>query len=387
MFGFARWWPFSRKRDRPRVLVIDDFVPVRSIGAGVPRASELLRALTATGAEVVLWPVSDFMRAGHPRVTSEGVTIIRNQRGGLRRFLAKRRGAFDGIIVSRPENMRTLNKLVAEKPGLGASSIIVYDAEAIATERDIIVAEVLGAPLGADEARRRTDEELAVASGADIVLAVNEHNAERFRAAGQRDARVLRYAVRPRLSPQPFQQREGFLFVGPTRINLEPNSDAVIWFVDHVLPRVRAQLGPRVSFRLAGMTGAPLVVARKSVGMDILGAVPDLAEVYNRARVFVAPTRFAAGIPLKVYDAAANGIPIVLTPLLASQLGWTHDHEALVAETPQVFADACCTLHEDEVLWERICANAMARVAEDCSAERFDRTLTNLISDIMLRRQ
>ena len=67
--------------------------------------------------------------------------------------------------------MRTLNKLVEEKPGLGASSIIVYDAEAIATERDIIVAEVLGAPLAADEARRRTDEELAVASGADIVLA------------------------------------------------------------------------------------------------------------------------------------------------------------------------------------------------------------------------
>ena len=387
MFGFARWWPFSRKRDRPRVLVIDDFVPVRSIGAGVPRASELLRALTATGAEVLLWPVSDFMRAGHPRVTPEGVTIIRNQRGGLRRFLAKRRGAFDGIIVSRPENMRTLNKLFEGKPGLVASTIIVYDAEAIATERDIILAEVLGAPLAADEAKRRTNEELAVASGADIVLAVNEHNAERFRAAGQRDARVLRYAVRPRLSPQPFQQREGFLFVGPTRINLEPNSDAVIWFVDHVLPRVRARLGPRVSFRLAGMTGAPLVVARKSVGMDILGAVPDLAEVYDRARVFVAPTRFAAGIPLKVYDAAANGIPIVLTPLLASQLGWTHDHEALVAETPQAFANACCTLHEDEVLWERICANAMARVAEDCSAERFDRTLTNLISDIMLRRQ
>src|SRR6476646_5322555 len=121
MFGFARWWPFSRKRDRPRVLVIDDFVPVRSIGAGVPR------------------------------VTPEGVTIIRNQRGGLRRFLAKRRGAFDGIIVSRPENMRTLNKLFEGKPGWVAATSIVYDAEAIATERDIILAEVLGAPLAADE--------------------------------------------------------------------------------------------------------------------------------------------------------------------------------------------------------------------------------------------
>jgi glycosyltransferase involved in cell wall biosynthesis len=387
MFGIARWWPSSRKRDRPRVLVIDDFVPVRSIGAGVPRASELLRALTAAGAEVILWPVSDFMRAEHPRVTSEGVTIIRHQRRGLRRFLVKQRGAFDGIIVSRPENMRTLNKLVAENPALVASSIIVYDAEAIATERDIIMAEVLGAPLAADEAKRKTDEELATAAGADIVLTVNEHNAARFRAAGHRDARVLRYALRPRSSSQAFQQRKGFLLVGPTRINLEPNSDAVIWFVDHVLPRVWTRLGRHVPVQLAGMTGAPLVVARKNLGLDLLGAVPDLAEVYDRARVFVAPTRFAAGIPLKVYDAAANGIPIVLTPLLASQLGWTHDHEALVAESPQAFADACCTLHEDALLWERLRANAMARVAEDCSVERFDHTLTSLVSDIMLRRQ
>lgn len=382
---FARW-PFRRGVEWPRILVIDNFVPVQSIGAGAPRASELLRALAATGAEVILWPVSDCLRSKHARVTPHGVIIMRNQRGGLQRFLAKRRGTLDCIIVSRPDNMRTFRTLLAANPDLATSATIVYDAEAIFAERDIVMGDVLGAPLAADEAKRRMDEELGLAADADIVLAVNEHAADLFRATGHGDVRVLRHAVTLRPSSQPFDRRDGFLFVGPTRVNHEPNSDAVIWFVDHVLPRLRTLLGRHVSFQLAGMTGAPLVVARKNVGLEILGAVPDLSEVYSRARVFVAPTRFAAGIPLKVYDAAAHGIPAVITPLLADHLGWTDNQEALVAQTPKAFADACLRLHEDAALWERIRANAVARVADDCSARHFDRTVGDLVSGITMRR-
>jgi glycosyltransferase involved in cell wall biosynthesis len=197
----------------------------------------------------------------------------------------------------------------------------------------------------------------------------------------------VRHAVVLRPSPQSFERCDGFLFVGPTRVNNEPNSDAVIWFIDHVLPRLRRRLSRNVSLVLAGMTGAPFVVARKSVRLEVLGAVPDLAAVYARARVFVAPTRVAAGIPLKVYDAAAHGIPAVITPLLADHLRWTHDHEALVAGSPAEFADACTRLHEDPNLWERIRANALARVAADCSVEGFDHTVADLMSSIMMRRQ
>ena len=35
-------------------------------------------------------------------------------------------------------------------------------------------------------------------------------------------------------------------------------------------------------------------------------------------KVFIAPTRFAAGIPHKVHEATANGIPCVTTELLAN---------------------------------------------------------------------
>jgi hypothetical protein len=77
----------------------------------------------------------------------------------------------------------------------------------------------------------------------------------------------------------------------------------------------------------------------------------------------------------------------VITPLLARHLGWTNDHEALVAETPDEFASACARLHEDAVLWERVRSNAMARVAQDCSTELFDRTVAGLVADISTRGQ
>ena len=53
--------------------------------------------------------------------------------------------------------------------------------------------------------------------------------------------------------------------------------------------------------------------------------VDDLTPLYEDARVFVAPTRYSAGISLKVIEAAARGVPIVCTPLVSRQLGWSQE--------------------------------------------------------------
>ena len=42
--------------------------------------------------------------------------------------------------------------------------------------------------------------------------------------------------------------------------------------------------------------------------MRVLGSVDDLTELYGRARVFIAHTRFAAGIPFKLHHASAHGL-------------------------------------------------------------------------------
>jgi glycosyltransferase involved in cell wall biosynthesis len=121
------------------------------------------------------------------------------------------------------------------------------------------------------------------------------------------------------------------------------------------------------------------VALRAGAHLTSLGAVPDLSQVYSQARVFVAPTRFAAGIPLKVIEAAARGLPSVVTPLLAEQLGWRHEGEVLVAATPEAFADQCMRLHEDEALWERLREGALRRVARDFDPALFDQFAAGLL--------
>ena len=69
------------------------------------------------------------------------------------------------------------------------------------------------------------------------------------------------------------------------------------------------------------------------------------SSFYDACRIFIAPTRFAAGIPYKVHEAAANGLPSVVTPLLAGQLTWSHDSELLVAESAEQFAEQCLRLY------------------------------------------
>ena len=75
MRGFLdRLW-FRRSRP-PRILLIDDYVPDRSIGAGVPRMAELLRSMGAAGAKVYLWPVLGILDGGR-RADMYGASLVR----------------------------------------------------------------------------------------------------------------------------------------------------------------------------------------------------------------------------------------------------------------------------------------------------------------------
>jgi glycosyltransferase involved in cell wall biosynthesis len=128
---------------------------------------------------------------------------------------------------------------------------------------------------------------------------------------------------------------------------------------------------------VAGLTGARRLAECVDPAVEVLGVPPDLRPLYPEARAFVAPIRDAAGVPLKVYEAAAHGLPVVATQLLADQLGWEPGRDLLTAEAsdPAAFADRVVELYTRPELWARLRESALARVAEECSPERAARTL------------
>ena len=164
-----------------------------------------------------------------------------------------------------------------------------------------------------------------------------------------------------------------------------PNVDSVLWFLDHVFPTLYQTLtaqGESVEFLVVGKNTVASLATRREPGVRFLGVVDDLTPYYNQARVFVAPTRFAAGIPHKVHEAAGHGIPVVATQLLADQLDWKHGEDLLSSDTsdPEAFIRHCIDLYTDERLWTKLRENALARIEEECSPERFASVLKDVLA-------
>ena len=122
-------------------------------------------------------------------------------------------------------------------------------------------------------------------------------------------------------------------------------------------------------------------------GVACLGSVPDLTAEYARGRVFIAPTRFAAGVPVKVCEALSHGLPVVCSRLVNEQLARDgKDAGGLLAVTVKDggrdFAEACVRLLNDDVLWLEKQEAAVAHIETRCAPSTLDATVAELLSEL-----
>ena len=131
--------------------------------------------------------------------------------------------------------------------------------------------------------------------------------------------------IEPNPTARPFAQRAGMLFVGAIHKQDSPNFDSLVWFVDAVLPLIEAELKWETRLTIAGYVAPGIDMGRfeHHPRITLRGPVADLNPLYNAHRVFVAPTRYAAGAPYKVLEAASRGVPVVATEVLRGELDWS----------------------------------------------------------------
>ncbi len=147
-------------------------------------------------------------------------------------------------------------------------------------------------------------------------------------------------------------QPNSLIFVGHLRVF--HNVDAVTHLVQEVLPLIRRQI-PGCTLEIVGASPSPQIQKlADDPAVTVTGFVPDLNAHLNRAAVFVAPLRFAAGVQNKVLEAMSTARPVVTTAIVASGLGARPGHELLVADEPQATADQVIALLRDGDLRARI---------------------------------
>lgn len=359
---------------KARVLVLDDRVPLIGLGAGYPRCRQLLTDLHAMDLQVTFYPLrmpeEDWERTYATLPIAMEVMLNRGTQG-LQAFLQERKNNYDFILVSRDHNMDYLNELLSQTPDLIGSSHLIYDAEAVAASREVIRLRLQGRKVSEQEATQMLSAEIAVARHADAILCVSTTEAALFQQAGHQHVYTLGHSCEMAATPNAYHQRKDFLFVGSLQDNGSPNVDSLLWFAQKILPTLKKALGDDIRIIVVGKNNASELGAIQDASFKFLGMQDDLTHFYNMCRVFIAPTRFAAGIPHKIHEAAAHGIPVVATDLLARQLSWEHEVEILSSVDATAFAENCIRLYEDARLWNDIRENALRAVERDCSPSNF----------------
>jgi len=115
--------------------------------------------------------------------------------------------------------------------------------------------------------------------------------------------------------------------------------------------------------------GAPRAL-RHAPGVELAGYVHDLGEYYASAAVATAPLNSGGGTRLKVIEALARRVPIVATSFGCAGLGMVHGKHALIAESAELFADACVTIIRDPALADRLTAAGFRHYEESLTAEQ-----------------
>jgi GT2 family glycosyltransferase/glycosyltransferase involved in cell wall biosynthesis len=368
----------ERKQTFPRVLFIDDRVPHQSRGSGFPRSHAILTGLLRAQYFVTFYPIS-FINEDWSSVYSdlprEVEVILGLGRSHLESFLEKRKGYYSNVFVSRPQNMQIIQEIRKRRPDLFVGLKLIYDAEALFAMREAGKRQLFGQPISEQELGRLIRQETEISTGADLVLTVSQQEGALWRKYGNGKVQILGHAIDAQPGDTPFEEREGILFVGSIPDDSSPNADAIRWFITEIFPTVRQKLGSSAKLIVAGVNHSESLQQFANDAITFAGYREDLTTLYSRARIFIAPLRIAAGLPLKVYGAAAHGLPVVATSLLGEQLGWTDGEQILLAASAVEFGEKCVHLYQDAELWGRIRMKELEAVRTECSRETFQKKL------------
>lgn len=157
------------------------------------------------------------------------------------------------------------------------------------------------------------------------------------------------------------------LFLGT--LDYLPNEDGVAFFVDEVLPLLRAA-DAAMTLRVVGVGLPPSLAGLAAVpGVTLVGPVPETAPEFARAGMLVVPLRAGSGSRIKILEAFQHGTPVVSTAKGAEGLAVVDGEQLLLADSPAALAAACLALAADPTLRQRLATNARGWVEREHGLE------------------
>ena len=204
----------------------------------------------------------------------------------------------------------------------------------------------------------------ALVRGANCAVVPNGVDTDRFRPG-----------------PPSAGSREGLVFVG--ELGWFPNHDALRYFCDEILPRVRGA-GRNVPVRWVGRAPAEARHAyREQYAVELTGYVDDIRPLVRDAACYIVPLRVGGGTRVKILDAWAMGKAVVSTSIGCEGLAAEDGRNILIRDDPAGFAQAVCAVLQDEALQRRLGAEGRRTVERLYDWERIGESLLESYTSLL----
>jgi polysaccharide biosynthesis protein PslH len=217
------------------------------------------------------------------------------------------------------------------------------------------------------EWRKLRAREADACRAADLTIAVSEDDRRRLErlAPGIRAASIPTGVDTDYFTPDPAAERPSHLVFSGS-MDWHPNEDAVLYFLDTMLPRIRAEV-PATTFSIVGRNPTPRLraAAERAGGVTVTGTVDDVRPFIAEGSVYVVPLRAGGGTRLKIFEALAMAKPVVSTIVGAEGLGIGPGRHYVSADDPAPFAAAVVSLLRDTERRRQLGA-AGRRLVETC---------------------
>jgi glycosyltransferase involved in cell wall biosynthesis len=144
-----------------------------------------------------------------------------------------------------------------------------------------------------------------------------------------------------------------------------PNKDAIQWYMNEICKEVnkRDDLILHVVGNWSNET-----IRKYNANNQILftGFIEDLLSFCENS-IMVVPVRIGSGIRAKILYAMAQGVPVISTSVGCEGIGASHKTELLVANNPEVFAEAIHTIVANPDIALKMVTNAQRLIRDKFS--------------------
>ncbi len=350
-------------KTKKRMLFIDHYVPTYDKDAGSVRTYEYLKIFLSLGFHISFWP--DNLTKMEPytdKLQQMGIEVIYGNEK-FEDYLDQYGKYFDIAFLSRPcIAIKYIHAIKAK-----TKMKVIYDCHDLTYLREMRRAKIESNKTAMEAALKSKKDELYLSSISDAVVVLSSFERDLLLKENPNIKVYLMPLVYPlsSLKIKQFHETKGLLYIGG--FVHPPNEDAVLWFINDILPLIQREL-PDVDFNILGSYLPKSISKLSSARIKGIGYVEDVSPFFQNSRVFVAPLRFGAGAKGKIIQSMSYGLPVVTTMIGAEGLDLIDGFDVLIADEPSDFAMKVVELYRSEDMWKKISGNSAESMKNNFSA-------------------